>query len=540
MYPLQKLTKCLVVLNSKMINLIYLLKKLSSVLLIVLFLVQVNHAQTLKNSREFVVKTPFVESDGRIVSQVENNIAYLLGKSKGGNAQYSQYFLQAYDKNLGLIWSVKKEFEEEDQVLGIQLLNDKVVLFWVSHDLKKKSKTVTAQAFSKSSGDISKEIEMIVQGVGEWKIVPNKGMSASGLENVINSGNRKDLVTPLEYQFKLRTSPDKSKVLLYSYDYSKQDLYLDLNIFDASLTQINEARIPVNKGFIHQENLINNRGEVFMINRRETGLIAVVHYKIDEKKSNYLEIDASNTLRGSFYSQLVKDDHLWVAHVNTRDTQLAGVSYSEFDFKEDKVGKIMYHPMGDEFKAKIASLDDNKNEIMDEDWSNFQIIDFQILSNGGKSIIIEQQNYQSRGYFYNPEAGNDISQWTGERLGELSVGNAFILRFDSNDNFQWDYPLLKAQKGNAHEGLNIIGLKSSISSEGDVKMVYELFGRGHHSINYVNVDGKKGNILKNKVLENPEKLNVLLPFTTWFSDAFILVGKKGFSGKSSTLLLYQN
>ena len=73
----------------------------------------------------------------------------------------------------------------------------------------------------------------------------------------------------------------------------------------------------------------------------------------------------------------------------------------------------------------------------------------------------------------------------------------------------------------------------------NLNMVYELYGKAHHEVHFrkfAYIDGKP---LVNKVLDNPDKLNMLMPFTTWFPDRFILVGKKGFSGRSSKILLYK-
>ena len=95
-------------------------------------------AQNFEKALDYVIKTPFVESDGRVVSVQYGEDIYLLGKIRGGNSQTSEYAIERYNKDLDLVWSVRKQFTEDDQLKGIKVLNDKLVLFWVTHNIKKR------------------------------------------------------------------------------------------------------------------------------------------------------------------------------------------------------------------------------------------------------------------------------------------------------------------------------------------------------------------------------------------------------------------
>ena len=242
--------------------------------------------QELIRSEDYAVKTPFIESDGRTVSVVHNNEVFLAGKSRGGNAQNTVYTIQRIDPELNVKWTARKQFTEEEQLLDMMVLNNRLVLIWVTHDLKNKTRTLDSESYSISDGFPANQKQLFSEEVGDWKEATNKGESVIGLRNTINSGNRKDLVTPLLYQYHVRQSPDGSKVLAFGYDYSREDLYIDLKVFDPDLNEISKARIPVNRGFINQDIHVNNLGEIFILNAKENGLIAVVKYNIQERTKN--------------------------------------------------------------------------------------------------------------------------------------------------------------------------------------------------------------------------------------------------------------
>ena len=498
-------------------------------------------SQQLSRSEEFTIRTPFVESDGRIVTvKDKNNQIYMIGKSKGGNSQSSEYVIQKYSPDLDVLWSTTKSMKSNEQLLGIQILDEIPVLFWTQHRMKKRERVLHMEKLSPNDGFPTAEMELIVEQLDDWREVVNKGQSVKGLQNVINSGNRDDLVTPLEYQFHLRTSSDGSKLMAYAYDYSKQDLFINIKIFNADLTPFREAKVPVNRGFIHQTNLVNNQGEVFMVSTKANGLIAVVKYNIESRESNYLEIEASNTDRGSFTALMRDEQKVYVADLNIQSNRMVGISYAEFDFEEDKVGEIVYHSLDRGFKDEIVNMRKFLGAEKDyEHWHFYRIANFQILEDGSKLVMVEQQDYESRGYLYNPEAGNTLLDWGLERSGELRVGDAFVFRFDPEGNLKWYEPIFKHQTGNAHEGFNIIGFKSHVDNNQDIHLVYELYGKAHHAIHYKKIAFTNGKLVTDKVLENPEKMNILMPFTTWMEDRLILVGKKGFSGRTSKILLYK-
>lgn len=93
----------------------------------------------------------------------------------------------------------------------------------------------------------------------------------------------------------------------------------------------------------------------------------------------------------------------------------------------------------------------------------------------------------------------------------------------------------------ANEGLNSVSFAYNLDENNNIKLIYSNTDRRGTSsaIHYVELSGLTGERTKELQLPNKEKVSLLRDYTQWFNDHIIVVGKKGFTGRSSTILKYK-
>jgi hypothetical protein len=518
------------------------MKKVKVSLLFVFFyaLIFCAQAQQLISIKDFSIKTPFLEPDNRRLSEKVTDSTFLaLSKNKGNSGASSVYLLEMYDKSLGLEWSIRMVIPPNENFLDLKVQGNEAILFSVIYDQKKTTSKLYARLFDIESGSKKDEKVLGINKVGNWVDATNKGAVHKDIFDYIGSGSKPNFVTPLMYRYFLNYSPDGEKILIYFYDHSKTDLWANILIFDQNLKFISEAQLPINKGHINYGLHINNNEDVFLLNSDALGTIELIKYDLKTKVSVFLDIKPSNTGRSDFHLAFKDNDHIYVANLNKRGGELVGVMYSLFNFSTKTVDKVRYYKIPDRFiiqKDSLFALNSYKKNI--SPWTNYNLVNFELTESGEKVMVLEQRDYFSPGFSYSQEAVNHVNYWY-ERKGQVAAEDILLFAFDNKDEIKWMNQVFKKQYSLASDGFNSIGFKFNIRSNNNIQLLFThseiTSSSAKGKIKYVEVDGATGGKVVETDLPVENKLYLIKNYTQWFNDRVVIVGSKGFGGRSSAI-----
>lgn len=488
-------------------------------------------AQQLVKEKSFIVQTPFLEPDGRKLSLlVKDSLLVNLGKSKGGSRGQSEYLLELRDRNLALQWQVSMHPSPKENFMSLFAAGKTLFIFSVIHDLKGNKAKLKAYHFSMGNGALKQEKILVENKVDPWQDAYGKGGVRMTMQHYIMSGSSHMNLTPLQYQYRLSISPDSSKILAYFYDYSKTTMLAHIAIFDAELKLLQQGQVPVDGGYVNQGVYINNRGELFLLNAGRDGDIAVVRYDFSSKRSRFLQIKSSSGNRADYQFNFYDDDRVLVRTLAERDGKLTGIMFSSFNFAENQVEEIHYFDIATILSSTSDSTTAGSN------LGNFAQAAFFIHKNKEIVLVLEERNYISPGFIYERHSRLSPSVWH-QRKARIEAGNLFVICLTEEMELKWAHFMPKSQTAIANEGFNTIGVTAALL-EDRADILYQ-GGHSQEKLQYLSLNLDDGHIIKNVKMENSESLVLLRPYTHWIGNNFlILVGKKGFSGKSSSIRKY--
>ena len=388
--------------------------------LIVLFLNLEVYSQVLKTSLPFSATTPFLEPDGRKLTLKLNETEFvLLSKVKGHLHGESTYQLEKYDKELGSKFKTLIVCPHEEDYKELFFNGVDIILFSVVHDEVQKKSKLHAYIFDATTGMKKSDKPLHEHTISDWLELPGKGVVKTTFENEICSSLPKHFTTNFEYQFQIRYSPDKSKILIYIFDYSQKNLVAELRVFDNKLTELMQGAIPIDNGFINYGIYPNNKGDVFILNSERTGRIVVIQYNLKTKINKLLDIQNANTNRSSLNLQVFTDFEVYISCVNTSSNKLAGVMYAKFDFKQNTIEKLNFHDISVGLMQTAQIMrPTNKNLSGTESWMGYEIISFFVNEYEKIIMVLEKREIVGLGYNYNSLNVNSPKNW-GEKTVKL-------------------------------------------------------------------------------------------------------------------------
>jgi hypothetical protein len=514
-----------------------------SILLIVLLIVtwQVQ-AQLLVSTAPFSAATPFLEPDGRReILKISEKEFVVVSKVKGGLNGDSDYSLEKYDHEMKNYFKTIFTLAAHEDIKDIHFNGAHIVVFIISHSLESAESRLLAYGFSPTNGIKSWDKILMKFKVNPFQLVRSRGSVEETFENAIASSINKSFVVPFEYQYDIQFSPDKSKIIAYTFDYTKPNLIANATIFDGNLNQLKTGVVPIDNNFINYGIYVNNRGDVYIMNVDKLGRIVVIQYDLVTKDNKLLDIQYASTQRESLKLAFKNDDELFVGCANTFEGELVGVMYTKFNFQKNLVEKINYHEMSDGLLQTADIMrGSNKDVKGPETWKFFEMTNFYVNNFEKVVMVFEKRELQGYEYVYTSESVLTPERWK-ERVAKVNAEAVVMFSFNANDELMWENYFLKSQTNDVTSGIISSSMIMDISDE-YLKMVYATSDNaaGTYSVfNYVLWDASNGNKVKELILDNEEKLALVRNYSIMLDDKLILVGRKGLLGKKYVMNLYK-
>ena len=517
------------------------MKKIVILLLAFISWCVVAQTNELELSMPFSLKAT-LEPDGVTKSFMINDSEWIsLSKTNGAVGTASVFQLEKYDLNLKKKWSKKILLEKSERVIQLFTNNETVQVFISVANLESNQSSLHVREYSIANGSLLTKNELVQVKVRDWVEGQNKGSVKESFTNAVLSKQESSFVEPLNYQFYIEQSSDKSKTLIYRYDYAQRTLVAQLWTFDSALSPLEKGLVPIDKGFVSYGFKINNAGSSYLYKVNTSGKVAVIQYDLKTKESKYLTLEANSSTRDNLTLFIEEDEIIYLAKLNKENEQLTGVTITKMDFKEEKIVDSYYHGIGENFKNKVENELAKAGVRRKEDWQHFMITDFIIDPVNGFTFVLEERYLEVGGHAYDGSEMNDIKKWRPATIGQIHCGTVIIMRFDHDGKFLWENVLAKDQKANLNEGINSI---SYVFSEFDNAYHFlwttSRSGILNTKLYYQQVNANTGKTEVINEIKNPEKV-VMSRIYSFFTpqNSIVIVGRKGIIGKKSILSKYK-
>jgi hypothetical protein len=498
-------------------------------------------AQVLQTTAPFSTGTPYLEPDDKQEAvKISANEFVTITKVRGSSSGSSDFVLEKYDLALKLLFKIPLIAENNEDYEDLYYNGKELILLSVIHNTDAKLSNFKAYAFDPSTG--AKKWDKTLDGfkITDWVGIKNKGAVKQSFHNAIGSSLAKNYITPLQYQYDVKFSPDSSKILSYIYDYGQKNLMTKVKIYDKEFNVLDTAMISIDNNFINYGIYPNNKGEIFIVNVDRLGRMVIIKYVIKTKDIKLLDIQYSSSNRESLRVQVFSDDVVYVANINTNNGKLVGVMYSKFNFASSLIEKINFHELSEGLKQTINATRHSSKKA-EENWLNYEITDF-IMNKYEKIILVlEKKEINGPGYVYNAEATNEQSDWM-EREVRINIEGIIFFSFNNEDEIMWENFYMKSQNADVISGFSTASFSLDNSSENKIRIVYASSDNSagvYNVINLVEWDEFNGNKLRDVPLQNDEKLTLIRQYTLWWEDKLVIVGRKGLLGKKSSINLYK-
>jgi hypothetical protein len=510
---------------------------------ILLFFTLEAHTQVLKTSLPFSTATPYIEPDGRKLTLKLNDAEFvLLSKVKGHLHGESSYQLEKYDKDLGTKFKTPLICPGDEDFKEMFFNGTDIILFSVIHDEVLKKSKLMAYSFDLATGVKKADKVLQERTVADWMEVQGKGAVKTNFDNEICSTLAKHFTTNFEYQYQIKYSPDKSKILVYIFDYGQKNLQAEIKIFDNKLNELQGGIIPIDNGFINYGIYPNNKGDIYILNSERTGRIVVINYNLKTKGSKLLDIQNASTNRSSLNLQVFTDNEVYISCINTAANKLAGVMYAKFDFKQNTIEKLNFHDISVGLQQTVQIMRPaNKNLSGQESWLNYEIVNFHVNEYEKIILVLEKREITGVGFTYNNLSINNPKNW-GEKTVKVNTEGIFLFSFNKDDELLWENFYEKSQVNDASMGMTGSSFAYDVTDDGRIRMFYPSYENStgtYNIINYVEWDELTGNKTKEMKAPNDEGVSMITDYTVWWEDRVLVVGRKGILGKKSFMQLYK-
>jgi hypothetical protein len=519
------------------------MRKLS--ILLILILASANlFSQSLVTSQEFSLGSPFNEPDGRNdIVKISPTDIVTLAKVKGNISGKSDFVLERYNLDLKTVWKTPLQVETYEDYKDLYFNGKEIVILSVVHNEKEKKTKLEAYGFDINNGSKLWTKELETYNVGDWDNHPHKGKVKESFIDIICEHVNSNFVTPIEYKHNINFSPDGEKFVSYVFNYGEKNLTASVCVYDKTCKLLVKGKVSIDDNYVNHGIYVNNEGKTFIVNANYSGTLNVIRYDLSSKEFDILELPGSNFLKDDFQVSFFTDEEIYVGCTEQLNGTMMGVMYTKFDFKTKQVVKSVFEPINGSTGAKIIEMR-KSNKLMkgEENWKNYDITSFIIEKNEDVTIVLEKRSLYADGYPHIEREVFDASHKV-EINGHVQAEGIIIFNFGKDGVLDWVQYIPKNQVYSASDGLNTISYTIDKSGKGLYKLMYASSANLDsfmNTINFVAFEKSSGKKVIDTKLPNDDKILFVREYTVWNDDGtFIIVGKKGLLGKSSSILKYK-
>lgn len=462
------------------------------------------------------------------LSVIDSNAYYAVTKLKGLGGGKSEYVLEKYDDQFQKNWRLPIDLNKNQNIIGFESVNKNLLVFIGDHDLDKSVSKLIVNVYSREGKVLFDHVLAFENSIGSWQETPEKGQVSETVKEKIASIQPIGFVSPSQFRFHIKTSPDASCVLLYRYIQDQKGLISQVKRFDQNMNLLNVGLIPIDRGFTTYGFEPTNSSKIYLYKSNRSGKVAVIQYDLKTNESVYLALEGASSQRDNLKLVLESENRVCLYKLNKQVNALSGVSYSVFDFNKNEILPTAYYEISDAQKQTLHDL---------EAAEYFQIEETYLTPGGERLVVLENQRVEVGG---NPLESNRTSNpkhWNSAAVGSIVTGPLFLVLFDDNGVAKWSKLLTKSQKVSHTDGINSASTMLNISGN-SMELVYAFTSKGLflNQLHYTKANLLNGEVTVDKNISNPEKLVVARPYCGWrprFGGGFVFVGKKGLLGKKS-------
>ena len=470
------------------------------------------------------------DADFSQLSIIDSTEYYALSKLKGLGGGKSNYALECYDRNFRIKWSNGIGLNENQNIIGLERVKGSMLVFISEHDLDQRLARLIVKVYSKSGKVLSDPVVAFENSINSWQDVPEKGRVSETIGERISSIQPIGFVSPLQYRYQIRRSPDSSRVLLYRYIHDQKGLISQVKLFDHNMQLLHVGLIPIDRGFTSYGFEPTTSAKVFLYKSNKGGKVAVIRYDLETNESEYLALEGASTQRENLKLVVESENKVCLYKLNKQGNALSGVSYTVYDFESSSIAPTIHYELTTSIKGKFENSESEERE-------HFQIIGAYHFINGERLVILEDQRVEAGGSPIESNRASHPKYWNSAAIGSVATGPLLFVFFDKGGNVKWAKERLKYQKVSHTDGLNSASTLVNVYSD-RVECVYANTPKGLflNQLHYFKIDFINGEMSDDKMFLNQERLVIARPYCGWRpgeQGGFIFVGKKGLLGKKS-------
>ncbi len=501
-------------------------------------------SQSLVTSQEFSLASPFNEPDGRNdIVKISATDIVTLAKVKGNISGKSDFVLERYGEDLKPLWKTPLQVEVYEDYKELFFNGKDIVLLSVIHNEKEKKTKLEAYGFDINKGTKlwTKELENYV--VGDWDNHPHKGKVKESFIDLICEHVNSNFVTPIEYKHNINFSPNGERFVSYVFNYGEKNLTASVCVYDKFCAPVAKGKVSIDDNYVNHGIFVNNEGKTFIVNANFSGKLNLIRYDLGTKDFDVLELPGSNFQKDDFQVSFFSDNEVYVACTEQLNGTMMGVMYTKFDFRTKEVVKSVFEPINGSTGSKILEMRKG-NKLMkgDENWKDYDITNFIVEKNEDVTIVLEKHSLYADGYPHIERGVFDASH-NVEINGHVQAEGIILFNFGKGDVLDWVQYIAKNQVYAASDGLNTISFVIDKANKSQYRIMYassENLDSFINSINMVAFEKSTGKKIIDTKLPNNDKILFVREYTLWNEDgSFVIVGKKGLLGKSSSILKYK-
>ncbi len=519
--------------------------KILSFFLVLLTFSIASYAQSVEFSKDFRLGSPNTEPDGRKdVVVLPNGDFVALSKVSGSAKGKAEFALERYAATFETLWSVSLSVENNEEYKDIFFNGKEIVLLSGVHFKLEGRTKLEAYGYDPEKGTKLWTKQLDDYPVGQWDENPHKGKVKETFVDVICEHTSADFVTAFEYTHHLQFSPDGSKFISYVFNYGEHALTANVGMYDNSGNLIKKGKVGIDNDYVNYGIYLNNKGDLFILNSNGGGKVNFIRFDMDTKDFVILELPSTNFQKDDFHVRFLTEDKILVGNTEVNSRGLfSGVMYSVFDFENQKIEKSIYKEYDAELRAKhLEARKASKLIKGEETWLDYDLTHFALEANGDIVFVLEKRTLYAEGYPHISRGTFDKSH-KQELDGHIQAEGIILLSFNAKDELQWSAYHAKNQVYPAVDGLNSISFALDNMQPDQIRFIYAYsdgLDASIHKIRYLAYDRKTGQIVKDELLPNPDKLVLVRDYTIWpKADKLVLVGRKGLLGKVSVIVSYK-
>jgi hypothetical protein len=295
---------------------------------------------------------------------------------------------------------------------GIRTPAPELILLSEQADVRRSYKVLKAYGFQPGNGQLLWQKTLDSVSVSIWQSAAGKGTVAQSFENAIASGIRNDHVIPLAYQYQVRFSPDGKRLLAYSYDYSRKNLFARIVVFDEQWNLQRQEELPLDNGTVNYGIYLQNQGQIYVLNGTEKGDIRLIEHAPGNQR-HLMEVPGGNSPRSQLRLTFTPQE-AWVINTVDQPAGIAGLMFTRFSLADHSTSQVQYLPLPASTKA------DRPNVLAGSRVNNRAEV----------SLVLERKNVLGSGFEYRTDAVNDPIGWQSRKT-MVQLGTQVLLTYDT-------------------------------------------------------------------------------------------------------------